>query len=610
MFALGLLAFLQMTFLPGWLILRLARLQTGWLQRLILGFALSLTANYVVIFPLAAAGLYLRPLVLILFAAECAAALWLSWPDLKAPLTQSASRLTAALAGQVERARQALAGLNRGTPDEQLAAWLRLLAGGVFAALALSALLWLAQVFANNLGTVFNTWDAVLSWNRWALDWAQNHLPVSTQYYPQLLPANWSLTYVFTGSLQVQFFAKAIMPLFMLFLLALLFDLGWDFKSFGYFIAIVICRYMLKKFLGEYISDGYADIPVTFFAFASVYTLLKARRATRPADLRASILLAGVLAGGAAVTKQPGVYLLACLPLLAWGLTAERPLLDARSRNQTILLALAAGLAIAVPWYVYKQIAIWQGLDESNVVYLTSTIHKIANPLERILPAIQSLEKYAVFVLLLVPLALLLDRTMKRLAFVVAAPYTLIWAAFVSYETRNLALAIPFIALVCGLGLERIYNLLVQWGIRLQAGRLRLVYLALAAAALLASTSWWVKGPALVERQITLQKQTFGASLNEKLYDYIEQHGTQMRILTNYPVAYLPGLEKMQVSFFFNDFAAYDTARQDAGVTHILLPPFARDDIKEDIAQRIDRGEYQVIFEDSSYGTYTFIKIR
>ena len=37
-------------------------------------------------------------------------------------------------------------------------------------------------------GQIFQQWDAVISWNRWAIDWSANRLPTFTSLYPQLLP--------------------------------------------------------------------------------------------------------------------------------------------------------------------------------------------------------------------------------------------------------------------------------------------------------------------------------------------------------------------------------------------------------------------------------------
>jgi len=83
------------------------------------------------------------------------------------------------------------------------------------------ALACIAQV-----GQIFQQWDAVVSWNRWAVDWAANRLPYATSIYPQLLPTNLSLSYVFMQSSEVWVFAKAFQFLFCLMLLLAMLDLA------------------------------------------------------------------------------------------------------------------------------------------------------------------------------------------------------------------------------------------------------------------------------------------------------------------------------------------------------------------------------------------------
>ena len=202
-------------------------------------------------------------------------------------------------------------------------------------------------------GDIFQQWDAVVSWNRWAIDWAANGLPRRTAEYPQLLPTNLSLTYVFIQDSTIWFFAKGLMPLFCLFLLLAMLDLGQATKQTGYYCAVPIAYGLLVAVLRfRFISSGYGDVPVAFMGFAGVYALLLAtlpashcRTAGEPlavsrasptgecfpkdAPARSSIdaamrmkyvLLGAVLCAGAALTKQAGLYIAAVYPILAWSL--------------------------------------------------------------------------------------------------------------------------------------------------------------------------------------------------------------------------------------------------------------------------------------------------
>ena len=137
-------------------------------------------------------------------------------------------------------------------------------------------------------GDIFQEWDAVVSWNRWAIDWAANRLPRTTAEYPQLLPCNLSLSYVFIQDSSIWFFAKGWLFLFCLLLLLghvrprPARPAGADTSS-GVFITYALLVAMLRF---RFISSGYADMPVAFMAYAGVYALLLARGARTPASKR------------------------------------------------------------------------------------------------------------------------------------------------------------------------------------------------------------------------------------------------------------------------------------------------------------------------------------
>ena len=94
--------------------------------------------------------------------------------------------------------------------------------------------------FILNIGKVFNVWDTIFSWNRWAVDWSYNQFPALTYEYPQILPANWSLSYVIMQNKEVQAFTKAIMSLFSLFTILLFFDLARIKKNLVYLLGAIL----------------------------------------------------------------------------------------------------------------------------------------------------------------------------------------------------------------------------------------------------------------------------------------------------------------------------------------------------------------------------------
>jgi hypothetical protein len=149
-------------------------------------------------------------------------------------------------------------------------------------------------------------WDTLFSWNTYAEIWASGEMPRVGGMYPQLVPANWSLSYLLQGENPVQFFNALIPPVFFLLIQLMLFDLGFSKKEYGYFIAAVISRYMMKKLLGDGLFDGYMDVPAAAMVLLSVYCIVKAEGKSAEHQ-SVAIFRAVVFASGAAVTKQSGL---------------------------------------------------------------------------------------------------------------------------------------------------------------------------------------------------------------------------------------------------------------------------------------------------------------
>ncbi|MEJ5202043.1 MAG: hypothetical protein WHV66_07380 [Anaerolineales bacterium] len=614
MFITGILAILQITLLPGMLVLRWLRVRAGVLQFLAYAFGLSLLINYVLIFLLAALKLYTRLTLGMLIASELFFLISANRDVLYLPLGEGVEKTWRALTNWLISLRmKVIAEEDRNETLKNITRLIFLLAA---LALAIGSILWILQVYRLNLGTVFNSWDAILSWNRWAVAWADNQIPPDTGYYPQLLPANWSLTYVAMNNSAVQFFAKSLAPLFLLWIFLLLFDLGLDGKTFGFFLAVTITRLVTKKFTGEFIAEGYSDIPAAFLAFLAVYTLLKIRAGDDTRTHHLALWLGAAFATAAALTKQAGGFVLLLYPLLAF-LLVEKPQAPSHEpeykvqRWRHLWLSFGIGLLLALSWYGYKYIAIARGLDSSNVNWVTQGIFQGMTYTERMQSAFWTLEKYGYLILFLIPALPLLQKRFRWLVLLVVLPYTVVWMLFFSYDTRNLALVFPFLGLTAGLGMEGVIELLVRGFGWLKPARWKLTWLFLLGCTLLIGLSKLFPDDKLIQRQTELQMQIFAPSLNEKLYDYLEQSGEENpRILTNYPVAYLPGLENAQLEYWFTDLASFDELTRRPEVNYILMPFNASEDIQSAVEQRIRSGQYELLFEDEGYLGYRFIHIR
>jgi hypothetical protein len=308
-------------------------------------------------------------------------------------------------------------------------------------------------LFLTNFGTIFSNWDAIVSWNRWAIDWSNNFFPRGTWHYPQLIPANWSLTYVIMQNNDIQFFAKAIMSLFPIAILLLFMDLALTSKKSVYFIGLILYGLLLRTLYSpSFIVDGYVDIAVSFFSFLAFYTIVQ----NDGLISKKNIILVLIFGSAAAVTKQAGIFMLAItIGWCIWVLYKIRKELSFKDLFKIISLLLFVMLAF-LSWYLYKQIQITKGLDSSEISWVTQGIYKGIGYFERLVNAITKIQDLAgpilFYFILCATFLSLFDKKARWVTFSIVIPYFLIWGFFFSYDHRNFALVIPFIAYASAFG--------------------------------------------------------------------------------------------------------------------------------------------------------------
>lgn len=593
MLFLGVLSVLQLILFPGLLLIRYFSGKRTFVQQAVYVFMLSLLSNYVVIFALTAVSLYRRSVVLALFALELAALIWVYRTQLKGSIGGWSGRAKQGLSGSLRNFSQWL-------ERDSLSASLYFL----FGLAAVLALLWLAVFFIDNLDTVWQEFDAYASWDRWAEKWAENRFPGDTWEYPQLLPVSYSLTYKFIGTDAVKFFSKSFMPLFSIMIVLMLFDLGKARKSYGYMLAAALSLHLIYVFLGDYIGDGYVDIPVAALSLMAIYSLFKARNIEDRAELKQALLLGSLSTAAAAVSKQTGLYLMAFYPLLAyWWILRIRDDFDRRAALTILAGHFALTLAIVAPWYAFMEYRILTGSNNSNIQYVINDIYDGQTLPERFMAAVQSLGNYVyLYAFLLVSLPVL-KRRFQHIVLLLILPFSILWAFFLSYEHRNLAVALPLIALVSGVSVQA----WIERGQAAFSGGHARRWPALAVPVLLVAAlglgTLVLDSGTLVQHQLNEQRQIFRSSLNDAMYRYFNNEIGPELVITSYQIGWLPGLEDTWVLERFGDYDAYQQKLQQfPAVTLLLVPVETRDpSIAQEIQQLMDDGVYQLIFIESDH---------
>jgi hypothetical protein len=93
------------------------------------------------------------------------------------------------------------------------------------------------------------------------------------------------------------------------------------------------------------------------------------------------------------------------------------------------------------------------------------------------------------------------------------------------------------------------------------------------------------------------------------LLDLVSENGPQTKILTNYPMDYIPGLEKNQVRFNFQDYDIFLSDLQNPEIEYLLVPNGIDKRIAGYIDGQVNAGNYEVVFKDKQWKVFTLFKI-
>jgi hypothetical protein len=115
--------------------------------------------------------------------------------------------------------------------------------------------------------------------------------------------------------------------------------------------------------------------------------------------------------------------------------------------------------------------------------------------------------------------------------------------------------------------------------------------------------------PRLHERQISLQKQNFSSKTNEALYDLIAAENSQTKILTNYPMEFLPGLKNYQVRFDFQDQDILVSHLKNQEIEYLLFSNSVTPEIREYIDSKVNDGSFEVVLVNTQWRKFTLVKI-
>lgn len=526
-FLLGIFSVLMITFLPGALLLKAFHFNRplSLIFKLSAIFALSLVINYLMVFFLVLTHSYFSALVRMVGALELLGFVW---------VYRRAFLKNMNIGSALEQH------LLFYTQDTDFLPYRK--------ALFYFSLLVLAGIFYNwvhSFGDVFGPWDPTVSYGRWATDFAGNHLPVLTWHYPQLLPTNWSLSYVCIGPLprgiELEAFPAAIQGLFFIAIPFLMYALYEEKKQIHFLLALLLFSYFSFADYSVYLNAGYADYAVAFFNFlALVFTLTGVEHQEKSLGW-----LALIFAFGAAATKPSGIYTAMVIPLLQFLLRAPAPPF-AKGVREIFLKWLGLGLVIA-PWYLYASLHETQHHEAFGDIHflLLGTLHLDGFKLSLFLMLALGLTAF-VFLFSAFLFRFVLSRSLQYILYCYG-PYYFIWLLGFEYDDRNLVFIWPILCLLFS-------AVLMHQSMLFKAGAYVRTYLykiprlfimgLLLFAMLVLGIQQSLSEPALLHHQIAKKNLKFDTDVLVHLYAYLLSPGVQGKIVTDYSYFnYLPFLQ-------------------------------------------------------------------
>jgi len=565
----GIIGLLQNILLPGLILLKVFKIRGGLIERFLYLFPLSLVTNYLIIFLLAALRIYTRPILSLLIAFEIFALLFLFRRSFRTPLKEILFIIEKSIKKELIPLTTTFSQFSHsGREIIQNALWILSGFGSV------SAILWGIHVWRLNFGTIFSGWDTLFSWNAFAETWATNQIPAFRGSYPQLVSANWSISYVLQGDNPVQFFNTLIPPLFFLWIFLMLFDLGFQKKETGFFFAAIIARLYDEKIDGDQIFNGYMDVPAASMVLLSLYTILKGNDRSGK-DQQQSIFLSLVFASEAAVTKQSGLIALIVAPVLIH--RCLKAAVQQISQKQKIgWIIICSG--IVLPWY-FGGLIYWMMNPDTSAQIIDQGIVQFNQRYEwshKFYLIRQSLGKYFyVFLISLIGLPFVPKK--YRLPFFLASwPIVILWALFFTYDTRNLAVALPPLAILCGFAfdglIQKIILFMERWGVaKIAVG---IPFILILAIGLIIFINL-LPDEKLRQEQDNQKKSLFGAGLNQELlYGVLGETHETADILTNYPAYFLPGYGNCCEKVDFKDSIMFEQKLSQSHIRYLLIPQF------------------------------------
>ncbi len=426
----GILSLFQAWFLPGFLLVSFFK-RINFYDKIILSFPLSIIVNYILIFILLFFNTYNSIYLYIIFGLEILAVCTLYKQHL----------------------------FNLKNFKYHFLIELNLI--NIFLFLILFIYLYLS---VSTIGQITFPGDPLVMWDNWAKSFALGTIPYEkTMDYPQAYPILMSITYVFIGNTDIEFFSRVICVIYPLIIWLIIFRILFilpnskiKIKYFGIFLTLII----LYKFRHT-LFIGFVD-PILIFSTLCLGYILFLDFKFKFKNEYILVCLLAILPG---LLKQTSLYLSIIFPIIYFMISYH---LNQKLNLKKFIFYFVFFVSILSPWYIYKIILFSQdqgSLQFFNLSFFSDTNNFVSDPDENLIRSFFLNIKYGlklifgnfyIVVLVIILIGIFSNFYTIITFFIILLPYFILWSNMFANDARNFSFLYPAVAFLLTFGLSKI----------------------------------------------------------------------------------------------------------------------------------------------------------
>ncbi|RDU64800.1 hypothetical protein [Helicobacter sp. MIT 14-3879] len=456
---------------------------------------------------------------------------------------------------------------------------------------------------------IFYAWDAVVSWDRWASEWASGKFVLNEGGYPQVYPMLLSLGYV--ASQKVSSFQGIGVAIYHYFIFAGIVSSIFLFNSNKYRIFGIISTILIYVVFFRWSNEfyvGYVDLPVAMIILISALSLLKAVlldcnecnetcKITSPkTSVLFYLLFSSLCAGLSTEVKQAGLFWCIAFVFSIFYFRFYKKI-----SYKILLTIICVMLFFIFPWIaiaIYKKIFL--NIDATNADYVMNGIFLGKGYLERFSIALKRYE--AISILFFISIFAIKDRIFRFYS-ICGIIYFVFWGTHLSYDLRNLQGGLPLMIIAFS-GTIICYFDIVTKAFLLVYKRIPIIFICIV---LFGCIFAYFSQEKILQSEYKRKMTLGGKEVNELVLNTFKNNGAKVLLTSNQLIAFVPAMDRQYYKLYHfgpqikdGEFEKYAIALKDEiGSFYILLP---KDEFKR----------YERFFEKSNIigevGYYTLVE--